>query len=40
MKKTSELNNTTATEQPLHPPLTQKQHGHLFNQSDHRKIKI
>lgn len=40
MKKTSELNNTTATEQPLHPPPTQKQHGHLFNQSDHRKIKI
>lgn len=39
MKKTSELNNTTATEQPLHPPPTQK-HGHLFNQSDHRKIKI
>lgn len=40
MKKSSELNSTTATEQPLHPPPTEKQYDHLFNQSDHRKIKI
>lgn len=40
MKKWSELSSTTASEQPLHPPPTQKQHGHLFNQSDYRKIKI